>query len=251
MTRVLSVINQKGGVGKTTTAMNLGHALALKGYRVLALDLDPQAHLSASLGIRGAKRGMDSVLLGEASLADVAVQVREGLDLVPAGPRLSDVDGMTQGGAERGWLLHAAIEQLGDDFDFVITDCPPSAGVLAMNAIFAADELLIPVSGDFLALHGLSRLMGILARIEKSLKRDLSKWIVMTRFQERRRHSQEVRDKILEYFDGQVLATTVRESVVLTESPSFGKTIFDYRPSHRSAEEFHALAEDLIEKRVH
>jgi chromosome partitioning protein len=249
--RVLSVINQKGGVGKTTTAMNLGHALALRGYRVLALDLDPQSHLSASLGIHGARQGMDSVLLGEAALADVAVEVRDGLSLVPAGPRLNEVDSMTQGGADRGWLLHNAIQEMKDDYDFVITDCPPSAGVLAMNAIFAAQELLIPVSGDFLALHGLSRLMGILARFEKSLKRDLAKWIVLTRFQERRRHSQEVRDKILEYFNGQVLATTVRESVVLTESPSFGKTIFDYRPTHRSAEEFHALAEDLLERRVH
>ena len=249
-TRVLAVINQKGGVGKTTTAMNLAHALALKQRRVLTIDLDPQAHLGASLGVHGKRQGMDAVLLGEARIEDVAIPVRDGMDLVPAGARLGEIDQLSEGGAERGWLLRDAIGAMHESYDFVIIDCPPSAGILGMNAIFAADELLIPVSGDFLALHGLSRLMGILGRIEKSLNRQLEKWIVVTRFQERRRHAQEVRDKLLEHFAGRVLSTMVRESVVLTESPSFGQTIFDYRPRHRSAEEFAQLADDLLERRA-
>lgn len=246
---MIAVMNQKGGVGKTTTALNLGHALARAGHRVLTLDLDPQSHLTASLGVSGGTRGMDAVLLGEAGIDDVVLEVRDRLDLVPAGPRLSDIETLSEGGAQRGWLLKEALEAAAE-WDIVIADCPPSAGLLGLNAIFAADDLVIPVSGDFLALHGLSRLMGILQKIESGLSRDMRKWIVLTRFQARRRHAQEVKEKVLEYFPGRVLATTVRESVALTESPSFGKTIFEYRPSHACAAEFESLADDLLQGRV-
>lgn len=248
--RVIALINQKGGVGKTTTALNLSHAMALSGLRVLSLDLDPQGHLSASFGQAPQTPGMDAVLLGESAIDERIIQVRERLHLIPAGPRLGLVDGLSEGGAQRGSLLKEALAGAGTEWDIVIADCPPSAGVLGMNAILAADDLIIPVSGDFLALHGLSRLMELLQRIEQRMRRDVRTWIVLTRFQDRRRHAQEVREKILHYFPGQVLATTVRESVALTESPSFAQTIFEYRPRHRSATEFKSLADDVLQGRV-
>jgi chromosome partitioning protein len=247
--RVIAVMNQKGGVGKTTTATNLCHGLALQGRRVLAIDLDPQGHLAASLGVHGAEPGLDAVLRGEIGIQDARVGVRDGLDLVPPGARLNEVDGLTEGGVGRGWLLRDALAQLESDDegdDFVVIDCPPSSGLLGMNALLGANELLIPVSGDYLALVGLSRLMALLKRLESKMERDTRKWILVTRFHERRRHAQEVRNKIREYFPGQLLHTTIREAVALAESPSFGKTIFEYRPHSRSADEYRALAIDFI-----
>ncbi|TVQ70906.1 MAG: ParA family protein [Chromatiaceae bacterium] len=243
--RVIAVMNQKGGVGKTTTAANLSHGLALEGRRVLAIDLDPQGHLAASFGVHGADRGLDAVLRGEAELDAVRIKARKGLDLVPPGPRLNEVDGLTEGGAARGWLLHRTLAQL-DEEDFVIVDCPPSSGLLGMNALLGAEELLIPVSGDYLALLGLSKLMALLKRLETKTGRETRKWILLTRFQERRRLAHEVREKIRAYFPGQVLGTPIREAVALTESPSFGKTIFEYRPNSRSGDEYRTLALDLM-----
>lgn len=243
--RVLAVMNQKGGVGKTTTACNLAHALALKGRRVLAVDLDPQAHLAASFGVHGADPGLDRVFRGEVEIADTCISVREGVDLVPPGARLNEMEGLAKEGAARGWLLRDALANV-RGYDFIIVDCPPSSGLLGMNALLGAEELLIPVAGDYLSLVGLSRLMGLLKQLEHKTGRETRKWILVTRFQERRRHAREVREKIRDYFPGQLLDTAVREAVALTESPSFGKTIFEYRPHSRSAEEYQALAEDLI-----
>lgn len=248
--RMIAVMNQKGGVGKTTTTLNLAHALAKSGRRVIALDLDPQAHLTASFGIdNDACAGVDSLILDGAALDDVKQEVRDGLDLVPAGPRLGEVEQMRDGGSQRGWLLKKALADSVDE-DVVLIDCPPSAGLLAMNALLATDEILIPVSGDYLALHGLSRLMGILQHIEVSLNRVSRKWVVLTRFQERRRLAREVKDKLLEHFPQQVLATPIRENVSLAESPSFGQTIFEYQARSAGALDYRQLAGDLMAGRV-
>lgn len=249
--RVIAVINQKGGVGKTTTTLNLAHALARQGYQVMAIDLDPQAHLTASLGLEErAQAGIDSVLLDEAPIREVARAVRERLLLVPAGERLGEVDRLNRGGAQRGWLLKQALADVARGLDIVLLDCPPSAGLLNMNALLASGELMIPVSGDFLALHGLAKLMGLIAHVEKTVKSPMKKWLVLTRYQTRRRLSREVRDKLLNYFPQQVLATPIRESVALAESPSFGQTIFEYQAKGHGAEDYMGLARDLITERM-
>ena len=128
----------------------------------------------------------------------------------------------------------------------VLVDCPPSAGMLGMNALFACTEVIVPVSGDFLALQGLSRMVDIIDAIDEALKRKTQRWLVVTRFHERRRLANEVRETVLKHFSGQVLRTPVRESVALAESPGFGKTIFEYQDKGRGAEDYRALAQDFI-----
>lgn len=249
--RFIAVMNQKGGVGKTTTTLNLAHALARMGKRVVALDLDPQAHLTASFGMLGQSRpGMDEVLLNDVPVEEAFIELPDGLRMVASGERLAEVDQLKDGGAKRGSLLQAALSKTVDDADFVLIDCPPSAGLLSMNALFASREVLVPVSGDFLALHGLSRLMSILQQVEAMMGRRFSRWILLTRYNHHRRLAREVREKVTQYFPGEVLSTAIREAVSLAESPSFGQTIFQYQERSHGAEDYHSLARDLIERRT-
>jgi len=172
--RRIAVMNQKGGVGKTTTTLSLAHALALSGRRVTALDMDPQGHLGKGLGLNGeAEQGLDEVLLDGVPLEDNVLEVRERLRLVPAGERLAEVEMVAQGGASRGFRLNEALQGKMDNEDFIFIDCPPSAGLLSMNALFAAEEVVVPVSSDYLALHGVSRFMMILQHIEQALNRQM------------------------------------------------------------------------------
>jgi len=248
---MIAVINQKGGVGKTTTTLNLSHALAQHGKKVLVIDLDPQAHLTAGYGVlQREQEGIAEVLLGEAGIRDVIEVVRENVSIVPAGSRLGELEHLTEGGAKRGFLLKDALENNVKEYDFVLIDCPPSSGILGMNALLASEEVLVPVSGDFFALQGLSRLMSIFQHIENTLKRKTKKWVVLTRFHERRKLAKEVKGKILSYFPDCVFQTAIRETVALAESPGFGQTIFEYQPKCNGANDYRELAADVIENRV-
>ncbi len=248
--RMIAVINQKGGVGKTTTTMNLAHALARGGKRILVLDLDPQANLTLALGKTDHPAGIGDVFMDGGDVREVILNARENLDLIPAGDRLAEFE-YHAGGAERGFKLHKVLDGKVDAYDFVMVDCPPSSGILGMNALLATKEVLIPVSGDFFALQGLSRMMNIFEYIEGTLKRETRKWVVLTRFQERRRLARDVKEKLVNYFPKQVLFTPIRENVALTESPGFGQTIFDYRERSAGAKDYLELATDLLEQRVH
>ncbi|MCB1875745.1 MAG: ParA family protein [Chromatiales bacterium] len=248
----VAVINQKGGVGKTTTCVNLAHAMSRAGKRVTVLDLDPQGHLAASLGFHERERaGLDAVLLNGASLPDVTVEARENLNLIPAGPRWAELEHLNpSAGVSRGRLLQKTLDGQFADCDFVLMDCPPASGLIVVNALFAADEVLIPMPGDYLALQGLSHLMGTIRNFESMLGHSLKKRIALTRFHPRRRLAQEVRRKLQDYFPGQLLPTPIREAAALAESPGFGKTIFEYRPNSSAAEDSEAMARDYLEERT-
>ncbi|MGR9114524.1 MAG: ParA family protein [Gammaproteobacteria bacterium] len=250
-TRIVAVINQKGGVGKTTTSSNLAHALAKMEKKVTVIDLDPQGHLAVSLGVVTANQsGIDGVMLGQTGITQQLLTVRDNLQLIVAGSRLREIEQLTEGGAHRGDLLRTALHENLTDQEFVFIDCPPSSGILAANALFAADELLIPMSSDFLALQGLSHLVATIKRFEQALKKRYKTLLVMSRYVTTRRISKEVLNTMLKHFPNQVLATVIRESAILAECPSFGKTVMEYRPSSSVAKDFNSLAHDLIEGRV-
>ncbi len=183
------------------------------------------------------------------SLQEVAIATRELLQLVPAGNELGEVERL-HGGVERGCLLQQAIERSDLDVDYVLFDCPPSAGLLVMNAVLAADCALVPVAGDYLSLTGLAHLMGTLRKIEGLRETPLQKRIFMSRFIARRRLSREVLEKILNHFPQYLMPASIREAAVLAECAGAGRTVFEYRGKSKSAEEFCALAGDLLQGRV-
>jgi chromosome partitioning protein len=226
MTRLVAIINQKGGVGKTTTTSNLCHALAEMGKKVTAIDFDPQGHLAVSYGVISHDiSGVDLALLKEKKLDEQALQIRNNLQLITPGPRLKEVEQMTSNkGSPRGMLLR--------------------------DALIATNEILVPMASDFLALQGLSHLMGTIKRFEGALKRKYKISVVISRYMTTRRISSQVLNILLSHFPDQVLATVVRETALLAECPSFGQTILEYSPKSRSARDFRNLADDFLENRV-
>ncbi len=249
--RVISIINQKGGVGKTTTTANLAHALALAGKKVTVLDIDPQGHLCSSYGINNREYvGMDEVLLEQSPIDEYLIDIRPNLRLVPAGADLLQIEQLAESGIKKGARLRDALHNQLQDQDFILIDCPPASGLLAVNALLASQEVLIPVTGDYLALEGLSFLMSTIRNFEKKLDHHLKEWIVMTRYHRRRRLPKEVLAKILDYFPDQVYATHVRETAALAECPGTGKTIFEYRASDNGAKDYRCLAEDVLHGRT-
>jgi chromosome partitioning protein len=249
--RIVAIINQKGGVGKTTTSTNLAHALARSGKKVTVIDLDPQGHLAVSFGVVNANRaGIDEVMLGESDISKNLIPVRENLQLIVAGSRLSEVEKLSEGGAKRGDLLRTALHKNLNDQDFIFIDCPPSSGILAANALFATDEILVPMTGDFLALQGLSQMMATIKRFEIALKKKYKLFLVMSRYATTRKISKDVLSTMLQHFPDQVLSTVIRETALLAECPSSGKTILEYRPGSRSARDFRSLAKDFLTGRV-
>ena len=243
-------MNHKGGVGKTTTTLNLGHALAAAGKKVTLIDMDPQGHLTVSCGNAANKDpGLDQLLMQQTTARDIIREVKPKLSLISAGPKLAEFE-QQKGDSSLALRLRNGIKDYAQGQDFVLIDCPPSSGLLVINSLFAATEVLVPVTGDYLALLGLSRLLGIFKHIEKAMQHSLPLQFVLTRFDGRRKLARGIRSKMLTHFPGQVLATFIRESVALAESPGFQKSIFEYQPKGHGAQDYNALAQDLIKKRM-
>ena len=248
--RTIAIINQKGGVGKTTTTANLAHALVLHEYKVTVIDLDPQGHLTTSLGVNYLERpGLDSVLLDDYPIERCIKEVRPGLSLIPSGPELGNIEHRAMRGVKRGTLLRDAMKDRFQDQDYVLIDCPPASNLLVINALFSTNETLIPIASDYLSLQGLSYLIGTFKNFER-LGHKINEWFVMTRFNTRRRLPQQVMDTLKQYFPQRVLATRVREAAALAECPSFGKTIFEYKRNSNGAADYESLALDLAQGRT-
>ncbi len=253
--RTIAVINQKGGVGKTTTTANLAHALALNGYKVTAIDLDPQGHLSVSLGVHHpGVGGIDEVLLDGKAISDCILEVRDSLQLIHPGHDLGrleqitsdNLEQITSDKAKHGTLLRDALQNQFVDQDFILIDCPPASGLLAVNALLAVEEVLVPVVGDYLSLQGLAYLMGTFRNFQQKLGHRIQEWFVLTRYHSRRRLPDEIMQKLQEYFPERVFATRIREGAALAECPSFGQTIFEYRRNSNGARDYQSLADDLV-----
>ena len=245
--RRIALINQKGGVGKTTITTNLGHALALAGRRVTVIDLDPQGQLASSYGLfRAPSKGIDQVLMQQQEISEVRQGIRDLLTLIPAGDKLQEIEYLQDGGATRARLLQQGLEKMSQDQDFVLFDCPPSAGLLVANAIFAADEALIPLSADHMSLNGLVMMLKTLKKFEPYLSKPLTQWIVLNRFFPRRKLSKEIAEKLQTHFPDQLLEIPIREAAAIAECPGVGRTVFEYKPNSQSAKEFKALADQLL-----
>ncbi len=249
--RILAILNHKGGVGKTTTCFNLACIYAAQELRILVIDLDAQSHLSVSLGLKQADlSGIDDVFLEQADIVDYIQPVRPNLDLLPAGYRLGEVERLAAQGRRQALVLDTALQNIKHNYDLILIDCPPTSGLLNFNALFAATEVVIPVSSDFLALHGLSQLLRTLHSAQRFMQKPLKSWIVLTRFTTRRRLSNQVRDKLIKYFPQQLLATVIRENAPLAECPSFAKAIFEYSRRSNGAKDYADLADDILYQRV-
>ncbi len=249
--RIIAVLNQKGGVGKTTTSYNLAYAFANSGRKVLAVDLDPQSHMAVSLGLKQSDlSGLDDVFLDGADVQEYILNQRDNLDILPAGFRLSEVEKLSAKGRQQAIVVRDAIQTIEEGYDFIILDCPPTSGLLNFNALYASDEVIIPISSDYLALHGLSQLMRTLKSAQRFMKKPMTVWIALTRFATRRRLSKEVLAKLMQYFPQQVLATPIRECAAVAESPSFGLSVIEYDWRCNGAKDYLSLADDVINRRT-
>lgn len=257
--RRIAIINQKGGVGKTTTTVNLGAALARRGRRVCLIDLDPQAHATTHLGLEpdGQLPSLYHVLLGQKSLAAVRRPVSDNLWLVPADIDLAAAEVELAGVVGREVILREAVQQDATPFDYLIMDCGPSLGVLTLNALASADEVLIPLQPHFLALHGLSKLLETTALVARRIHPPLRvSGIVVCLYDATTRLAQEVvadlqaflersRHQAVPWNQARLFATRIRRNVKLAECPSFGQTIFSYAPRSPGAADYAALAEEI------
>ncbi len=242
--RTVAVINQKGGVGKTTTAHNLGAGLSRLGLRVLLVDADPQAHLTAAMGARNTGPDLGRVLSGECPPSK-AVLTGPGPHLLPASIDLAGLESGLSTAPGREDRLRAALADL-SEYDLAVIDCPPNLGLLTVCALRAATEALVPTQAEYLALRGLASLLETLRAVQSRINPALSMaGILLTRFEPRRRLGREVAGRIRTHFPGLLLETSVRENVSLAEAPGFGQDIFTYAPTSRGARDYGALCAEL------
>ena len=247
MTRVIALANQKGGVGKTTTAINLGAALAHRGVRVLLFDFDPQANSSAGLGIRTEGQTTYDVVIGGAHAMEVAVETGVGgLMLVPATPALAGAEVELVPMMAREFRLKRALDAVRGAYDYVLIDCPPSLGLLTVNALAAADEVIVPVQCEYLALEGLGQLTATLELVRRNLNSSLKlRGLLLTMFDGRTNLSQQVADEVRKHFSN-TFKTVIPRSVRLSEAPSHGLPISKYDPASRASRAYDDLAEEVI-----
>ncbi|MFP6626998.1 MAG: ParA family protein [Deltaproteobacteria bacterium] len=248
---VLAIANQKGGVGKTTTAVNLSAALALQGKRSLLVDLDSQGSATSGLGCRGRIADGGTVyeaLLGQVSPDQTLISTPiDGLSLLPANPDLAGAEIELASLDQRETRLSGVLEPLRNSFEFIIIDCPPSLGMLTLNALSAADSVLVPLQCEFYALEGLGALLGTIERIRSAYNPPLRlQGILLTMFDARTSLSRQVADEVRRHFAGRVFATVVPRNVRIGESPSHGLPVVVYDPDSRGAQAYNFLAKELI-----
>ncbi len=262
--RRVAIINQKGGVGKTTTAVNLGAGLCLLGEKMLLIDMDPQAHLTYSVGVKAHEltKTLYHVLKRDASISDTIIErpidvylpfvkhskISSSFHILPSSLDLSGADLEFGGIAGREFLLKEMLDGI-SDFDYVFIDCPPSLGLLTLNALTAVDEVYIPLQTEFLALQGISKLLETIEIVRKRLNHNIKlTGIIGTRFDARKRLNREVVDRIKEYFGDRFFRTLIRENISLAEAPGFGKTIYEYKPDSYGSRDYFALSKDVSKR---
>jgi len=251
---VIALANQKGGVGKTTTAVNLAGELARRKQRVLIIDCDPQGNATTSLGIakRDLKATTYDVLMGLSHAEEVVLPTgRSGYDIIPASEHLAGAMVELTAVEEREWQLAQALRPLEEMYDWILLDCPPSLGLLTLNALCAASHVLIPLQCEYLALEGLAQLKGTIDRVREHLNSRLSIiGVVMTMYDGRTNLAQQVVEEVRRHFPHRIFNTLIPRSVRVSEAPSYGQLIFEYDPQSRAAQSYNALADEVLRRLV-
>jgi chromosome partitioning protein len=248
MGKVLSISNHKGGVGKTTSAINIGAGLNKLGKRVLLIDLDPQANLSQSLGLTNQDKTIYGALKGEYKLEPVVVL--KGLDVIPSTLDLSGAEIELSSEPGREYILKELIEDIRNDYDYIIIDSPPSLGLLTINSFTAADEILIPLQAQFLAMQGLAKLVEVVEKIKSRLNKELKMGgVFITQYDGRKVLNRDVVETINAHFKSEVFKTKIRDNIALAEAPAQGLDIFRYNAKSNGAEDYMDLAKEIIKRK--
>ena len=253
--KVVSIFNQKGGVGKTTTNINLAAYIALRGHKVLVIDIDPQGNTSSGFGIdkENLTNTTYELLLTDVAIKDVIISVEkiENLDIVPSNMDLAGADLELGGMENRESILKRKIEDIKDLYDYLIIDCPPSLGLLTINALTASDTVFIPMQCEYYALEGISQLIKTIQKVKKGLNKNLEiEGVVLTMFDSRRNLQLQVAEELKSYFGELVYENSIPRNIRLAEAPSYGLPIALYDPKAKGAEAYSDLADEFLRKQI-
>ena len=245
--KVVCVSNHKGGVGKTCSVCNISAGLAKKGKKILMIDLDPQANLSLSYGIKEPPKGIYEVLTGSANTSETIYTIFENLDIIPSSLDLAGAEIELSSEAGRENILKESLESISDKYDYIFIDCSPSIGLLTTNALTASDEVFIPLQAQYLSLRGIEKLTDIVTKVRKRLNRELKiGGVFITQFDARKILNRDIAFAIEEYFKNTIFKTRIRDNVSLAEAPGHGIDIFRYSPKSNGAEDYHNLCDEIL-----
>ncbi len=254
MARIISIVNQKGGVGKTTTALNLAAYLAEKGKFVLLVDLDPQANATSGIGIdpQGLEQGIYEAILGNASVRDIAQPTaHQGMHVAPATTALAGLNIELVQMENREFALRDALLAIRNDYDFILIDCPPTLGLITLNGIVAGDEILIPVQAEYYALEGLGQLLETVQLVRDRIRPEVGVLgAVITMYDARTKLSDDVLHELYKYFPNNIFRSVIPRNVRLAEAPSYGRSIAHFDAQSKGAKAYERLAQEILEREL-